>query len=408
MTPASRPPKPPKARRPGARPRPGRPSRPRADTRPPAPARPPARLYARTCPGLEEALSHELSQTIRPNHIETAKGFVTFEWPSPQPTAKRLLACDSLCLLVRHAVGDLAGRRGLTELRGKLARTTFDHHLPRLPEFGLARPETIRVRASVARPCAFAFFDVVREATPIVERRLGLPASEAAGALVVEVECSATDLYVGFGLPLIDWVDPRRRALPRSLVGALVRLAGPGPHLAACDPDCGAGEVLRAWRLVAPRGKALGLSMGRRRGESDATVPPGVVASPRSWPIAGGRLSRIISALPRIADPGQLAHLLDETARCLAVGGRAVLATALLGASRAAVESQPRLRLERSLRVHVAEGHLDVIVLTREPDARPHRTPTTAGDRARATKGLGGAVSAPRPRRARRGHHDSK
>jgi hypothetical protein len=111
----------------------------------------------------------------------------------------------------------------------------------------------------------------------------------------------------------------------------------------------------------------------------------------------------VISVLPRIAEPPQLAHVLDETARCLAPGGRAALATTLTGAWRAVVEAQPRLVLEYEARVHGEAGALDVIVLTRSPDARGHRTSVTAGDRARASRGLAGTARKPHPQRARRG-----
>jgi hypothetical protein len=372
---------------------------------PSRPARPPARLQARTLPGLEALLSEELVGALRAERIEATRGRVIFDCPTPKPPLAGILPCDGLGLLVRHAAGDFAGPRGLAELRGKLARTTFDRHLPRLPGLGLAPPEGFRVRVSVARSCGFAFFDVVREATPILERRLELPASEGTDALVVDIECSPSELHIGLGLPLTDWVESRRRTLPRSLVGALVCLARPAPRLTVGDPDCGSGELLQAWRSVAPSARVLGFSLGPRDAIIRGAVPA-VIASPRAWPVAPGRLSRVISALPRITSPGQLAHVLDEASRCLAAGGRVALATALTGAWRAAIESQPRLSLERVLRVQQDDRPLDVIALIRHPDTGSHLTATTAGDRARAARKLGGATPQQKPRRARRGHRE--
>ena len=383
------------------------PRRPAPGRRPPPsrPARPPARLHARALPGLEPLLSEELIRALRADRLEVTRGRVLFDCLAPRPPLAQILPCDGLCLLVRHAAGDFAGPRGLAEVRGKLARTTFDRHLPRLPELGLAPPEGFRVRASVARSCGFAFFDIVREVAPILERRLALPAAEGPNALVVDIECSPTELHIGFGLPLVDWAEARRRALPRSLAGALVCLARPAPRVAVGDPDCGSGELLRAWRTVVPTARPVGFSLGPRDAISRGAAPA-VIASPRAWPLAPGRLSRIISALPRITSAGHLAHLLGEASRCLAAGGCAALATPLTGAWRAAVESQPRLSLERVVRVHHDDRPLDVIVLTRRPDTGSHLTPTTAGDRARATRKLGGAAAQQKPRRARRGQRE--
>jgi hypothetical protein len=358
-------------------------------------------LHARALPGLERILGEELTRMLPSTQPEVMKGCVLFDLREGRPQLRRLLACDSLSLLVRHAVGDFSGRRGLAELRSKLSRTEFARDLARLPEFGLGPPETFRVRASISPACDFAFFDVNREATPILEHRLGLRPVEGSPDVIVDIECSAADSHVGFGLHLIDWADARRRAIPRSLAGALVHLARAAPHVAVCDPDCGSGELLQAWRVAAGPAKAVGLSLGRRRGEP--AVPFVVTASCRAWPIAHGRLSRVISVLPRITKPPQLAHLLDEAARCLAPGGRTALATTLTGAWRAAVEAQPRLVLEYQARVHGEVGPLDVIVLTRSSGTEGHRTPVTAGDRARASRGLSDAAHKPRPQRARRG-----
>ena len=347
-------------------------------------------------------MGEEVARLLRVGAAEITKGRVAFEYSATRPNPRELLGCDALCLLVRHSEGDFGGRRGLTELRGKLARTDLERQLARLAEYGVPAARSFRVRATVGKGCEFAFFDVVREATPILERRLELPHSDAPGGVVLDVECSPTDLYVGLALPLPDWADGARRLGPRSLTGALVRLAQPAPQVAVCDPDCGSGEVLRAWSRAARRPRLLGFYRGRREA-IDLGGAPAVIAGPRAWPVAEGRLSRVISLLPRIADPGQLAHVLGEVVRCLAVGGRAVLATGLVTAWRSAVEAQPRLTLERSLRVLDGDRRLDVIVLTRSSDARAHPTPTTAGDRARATKSLADGLGKRRPQRGRRG-----
>jgi hypothetical protein len=80
-----------------------------------------------------------------------------------------------------------------------------------------------------------------------------------------------------------------------------------------------------------------------------------------------------------------------------------VLATAQTHAWRAAVEAQPRLIVERSLRVQDGDRRLNVIVLTRSGESRRLATSTTAGDRARATRNLGDSLGRRRPRRGRRG-----
>jgi hypothetical protein len=182
-------------------------------------------LHARALPGLERVLSEELSRMLRAAQPEVVKGRIILDVREGRPELRKLLACDSLSLVVRHAVGDFSGRRGLAELRSKLSRTEFERPLARLPEFGLDPPETFRVRASIAPACDFAFFDVNRDASPILEHRLGLRSVEDSPDVIVDIECSAADLYVGFGLHLTDWADARRRAIPRSLAGALLHLA---------------------------------------------------------------------------------------------------------------------------------------------------------------------------------------
>jgi len=365
------------------------------------------RLYARTLPGLEHLLAEEASRKSRSAHAVVAKGRIDVGPLTLDPAWRRLLVCDALCLVVRRAAGRFTGRQGLAEVRGKLSRTAFDRHLACLRGLGLPVAGTFRLRVSVAPACGFAFFDVLREGLPIVERRLGLRATEGPADLLVDLECLPDELTIGLALPLADWAHPPGKRLPRSLAGALLYLARPAPHVAVCDPDCGSGELLQAWRSTTGSGRLLGLTLPRRRQDPTSAGLPTAVASPRSWPVADGRLSRIISALPRVASAPQLAHVLDEASRCLAVGGRAAMATTLTEAWHAAVASQPGLVLEREVRVHMDGRPLDVIVLARQPGARRHRTPVTAGDRARAARRLVGAAGRP-PRRPRRGQGATK
>jgi hypothetical protein len=260
------------------------------------------------------------------------------------------------------------------------------------------------MHAVVASACDFAFFDLLREIPPILQRRSGLAPADDAGDVVIDLDCATDVLTIGLRVPLRDWGASPRRELPRSLAGALIRLARPASGLAVCDPDCGEGELLAAWRLAVGGGRAIGLTRVRPR----STPPPGVVvASPRGWPLPAARVSRVVSALPRIGSPVQLAHLLSETARCLAPGGCAAVATTLTKAWRAALEAQPRLLLEQAQRVATDAGPVDVIVLLRSADGQaPHRTLTTAGDRARATQKLQRSIEPNRgtpPRRGRRG-----
>jgi SAM-dependent methyltransferase len=125
-----------------------------------------------------------------------------------------------------------------------------------------------------------------------------------------------------------------------------------------------------------------------------------VVASPRAWPVADLRLSRVLSLNRRLRTPAELAQLLDEIARGLAPGGRAVLLTPAEEAFGRALEAQPRLTLERSLSVREGGAARRILVLRSEPHPS-HHLPRTAGDRERATRELGGVVARRRGRRPR-------
>lgn len=379
-------------------------------------SKPPLGLVARVIPGLERLLLEELRAGTKLRSARVCNARVFFELTEDSgelACLRRTLVCESLGLVVREARGRFSGPQGLGELRGKLARTVFDHHLPLLARFGLRPPRYFRVQPIVGPTCQFTFVHVLREAVPILARRLGLGPSQGEDALVIQVECSPRELLISLALPLIDAKIGDRTRTPRSLVGALVYLAQPVARAALCDPDCGAGEVLAMYRAVVGRARSIGLTMARQ--DMHPTQHCGVeklvcrsqhfgpmaVASPRTWPIANGRLSRVVSALPRMNTPFQLARLIDETARCLAAGGRAVFATKLTDSWRPIVESQPKLSLERSLPVHLDTSTQNIFVLTRAIELHPSRLPMTAGDRARASRSLTAATS---PIRRRRGH----
>ena len=371
-------------------------SRPRSRPAPAErPSPPEVDLYATTAPGLEDLLREEVESAGLARQVGLVKGRVTFSAVGAPPLPLPLLACDRAGLVVRTAHGDFTGLRGLTELRGKLARTEFDRALAALAALGVEKPRTFKVVAEVAPACDFMFFDVKREGTPIIASRLGLELSEEQPDVLVDVQVLPDAAHVGLELPLVSWAAAAKPArVPRSLVGAVIRLAGPAPRLTACDPDCGAGELLGAWRAVAGPGRVIGL--GARppaRPQPTRRVPGVAVAIPRVWPIADARLSRVFSLNPRLRTPVDFAKLADETARCLAPGGRAVFLVPGDQDLLRALEAQPSLTVERTILLRDREESRRLVVLRREGKAPGHHTPTTAGDRARATRELGGVVS---------------
>ena len=390
------------------RPRPPkRPSRPRprqAERRPPKPAPAPTRrigLYALTPPGLQGVLADEAKAALSASDVLEEKGLIRLSVPSPPAAPLRLLSCDRAALQVREAGGNFLGARGFAEVRSKLARTDFDRALGVLSECGLAQPATFSVVADIAPACEFAFFDVKREVPGIVARRLGLEPSEDGPDLLVHLACSAETLLIGLCLPLLPLSrqGSYSRDLPRALVGALTYLAGPAPRVAVADPDCGGSELLHAWQAASGPGRLVGMTFGAAPPEA---VPWLARASHRAWPVADHRLSRVVSALPRLRSPAEVAHLLDETARCLAPGGRA---TYLLPGGvdvRAAIDAHPRLVLERAVPVELPSGSRTIAVLAATRAAPSHRTPTTAGDRARAARGLGGVQASRKAKKPRK------
>ncbi len=375
---------------------PARGSRPRPHPAPAErPSRPEVDLYATTAPGLEDLLREELEGVAWAREVGLVKGRVTFSAAATPPRPLPLLVCDRAGLAVRTAHGDFTGLRGLTELRGKLARTEFDRALAALAGLGVAKPRTFKIVAEVAPACDFMFFDVKREGTPIIAGRLGLEPSEEQPDLLVDVQVLPEAVHVGLELLLWSWAAAAKPArTPRSLVGAVIRLAGPAPRLTACDPDCGAGELLEAWRAVAGLGRVIGLGARPPARQRPTPRVPGVaVAIPRAWPIADARLSRVFSLNPRLRTPVDFAKLAEETARCLAPGGVAVFLIPADEALLRGLEAQPSLTVERTILMRDREEPRRVVVLRREGKAPGHHTPTTAGDRARATRNLGGVVS---------------
>jgi len=372
---------------------------------PPRPAQLPVlglRLYASTSAGLEALLAEELGRAGFAADLHLDRARVTFALTSVPVPPFRLLVCDRAGMAIRSAEGHFVGPRGLADVRGKLARTEFDRAFSALPAFGAPAPSTFRVAAAAALACDFMFFDVKREATPIIAHRTGLSPSEEHPDVIVDVEVLPSTLHIGVALPLIPLTPPSSR-LPRSVAGAVLGLAAPAPHLTVCDPDCGAAELLRAWAVVAPHSRALGLAP-RPVGPAAAPHPPWVAAaSPRAWPIADDRLSRVISLNPRLRTPVDFAGLLDETARCLAPGGGAVLLIPADQAFPQAIEAQPCLVIERTVVVRDRDDRRRIVVLRRELKPPGHRTDLTAGDRARASQRLGGVVG----RRRREWRRDS-
>ncbi|MGQ9732495.1 MAG: hypothetical protein ACUVX8_14635 [Candidatus Zipacnadales bacterium] len=364
------------------------------------------RLWLSTLEGLESLLSEELTARFQGEVLAADSGQVLFKVQVTPPLPRDLGACNYLQLLVRRAEGDFRGARGLAVVKQKLARTEFDHALRDLNALQLPKPSAFRVRAAAAPECGFTFFDLSREAFPILEHRLALPPTDAPSAFTVAISCLPHELWVGFELPLIAWpIDTRNT--PRSLLGAAIRLAQPRPQLTVCDPDCGRGELLAAWEALSSAGRCLGLSWGAQT--NTIRTSPLVIASPRAWPIASGKLSRVISLLPRVRTAAQLAHLVAEMDRSLAVGGRAVLATSLEKELMAAVTAVPHLQLERIVRARWNNINISLVVLVRPISSLPHRTPLTAGDRWRATAKLGGSWSHPKSHAQRtRNKEDSR
>jgi hypothetical protein len=361
------------------------------------------RLYASTRPGLEELLAEELVERGLGSAVEAGKGLAVFGAGRSLHVPLPLLACDRAGILVRVAEGDFAGPRGLSELCGKLARTQFDRGLASLARLGARRPRTVRVQATVSPRCGFMFFDAQRETAGIVARRTELEHSGNRADVVVDIDVQPVELRIGLLLPLA-WPElPALGSRPRSVTGALLRLAQPSARLTACDPDCGAGELLRAWREVVREARLIGLA-GHRPARAKAESPdlPLVVSHSRAWPIADGRLSRVLTANPHLRAPADLARLLEETARCLALGGRAVLMVRSEGPFRRVIEAEGRLAVDRSVVLRGQEETERIVALRRESPRSGHRTAVTAGDRARATRKLGGVVAGRQQERRRK------
>jgi hypothetical protein len=363
-----------------------------------------ARLYATTLPGLEAVLAEELVGTSGAQAVDAGHGSVVFEHPVPVPLPAPFLACDSLSLLVRDARGDFTGANGLSAVCGRLARTQFDRSLDLLSRLTKSPPRTFTVAATVASDCGFLFFDAAHRALPVLANRLDLPASDREPDLVIDLHCLPDLLRIGVRLPLQSWPRPTRKSpdsIPRSLVGSLIRLAGPNRAATLCDPDCASGEIIAAWQSVVGARHVVGLEFRNLSPQPLVAARRVVRASSRTWPIADGRLSRVVSALPFVRAPAEFAKLLGETERCLASGGRAAFAIPGEDVFDSGIRARPRLKLQREVRFREGKQARRIVVLAPERTARSHRTDLTAGDRARATSALGGLKSGQR-RRSRR------
>ncbi len=363
-----------------------------------------ARLYATTLPGLEVVLAEELVGGSGAEAIDAGHGSVVFEHPVPVPLPAPFLACDTLGLLVRDAQGDFTGANALGVVCGKLARTQFDRSLDLLSRLTRSTPRTFTVAANVASDCGFLFLDARRRALPVLANRLDLPASDRDPDLVIDLQCFPDLVRIGVRLPLQSWPRPARKSLgtiPRSLVGSLIRLAGPNRAATLCDPDCASGEIIAAWQSLVGARHVVGLEFRNLSAQPLVAAGRVVRASSRVWPIADGRLSRVVSALPFVRAPAEFAKLLGETERCLASGGRAAFAIPGEDVFDSGIRARPRLKLQREVRFREGKQARRIVVLAPERTPRSHRTDLTAGDRARATSALGGVKSQQR-RRSRR------
>lgn len=341
-------------------------------------------------------LAEELAVASAAHAVDARRGVVVFEHILPVPIPAPLLACDTLNLLVREANGDFTGANGLGSLCGKLARTEFDRSLDLLSRLRVPPPRTFTVAANVARDCGFMFFDAKRRALPILARRLGLTPSDEHPDIVVDLQCLLDLVRVGVRLPLKAWPRPSPKApgtSARSLVGAVIRLAGPNQAATLCDPDCGSGEALATWQALVGARHTVGFEFRRPSSQPAITAGRVVQASTRRWPIADGRLSRVVSTLPSVRSAAEFAKLLGETERCLAPGGRVAFVVPGDTVFDSAIQARPGLSLQREVRFRSDGQGRRVIVLLRGGVREGHRTDLTAGDRARATSKLGGVRS---------------
>ena len=359
-------------------------------------------FLVRCAPGLEGLLADEAGERLHAAPAQVGSGLAQIAFTGHPQRLGELLVADDVWVFVRAIAGDFRQERHLSALRSKLARTNPERALTSLRRVQPV-PAKPRVHLTgVAHGGSLRFYDLQRECRDVVAGILGgVPVDEGGdvGALLV---CAAEYAFLGLRLPAAPFAASpgllRAAHGHASVAGAIIWLARPVPGVSVCDPDAAEGSLLAAWSQVAPPRRAVGLD--RRALEPGGGISV-LEALPSRWPVEDHSLSRVVSLLPRVRQPLQMAELLGEVARCLAAGGCAALATPLADVLQTGLTAQPLLRVTARHTARLGDERLTLFALAAESGEHRPIVETTAGDRFRASRPEAGPrrLSAGRPER---------
>lgn len=334
--------------------------------------------------GLEPVLADEIRQRIPDAHlISCARGKVLFKSQQPLTTLMTLRTADNIYRRIGEFTAGLH-KSHLAELEKQVARFDLSSELPAGKPTG-----SYIVNASRRGDHTFSRFEAADAAMRAIARRY--PGWIRGSSLdhTHEFRLDLMDDQAVFSLRLTDssfrYRTASRSFAPAALLPtvahALVRLSQPLSGDVFIDVCCGSGTLI-AERAVYPYTRLLG---GDLSGEAVRTarsnLPPLIRKGVRMWdareiPLPSGIADVVVSNLPfgrQIGERDELTSLyrdmVQEMARVLKPGGRAVLLTEDGALLRQAAESCS-LSSEELLRLSLKGIHPAIYKLRKESKLR--------------------------------------
>jgi SAM-dependent methyltransferase len=327
-----------------------------------------ATYYLETAPGLEEVAWLELRRRFpRADHVaflyaKDQHGIVVFRYAGDP--AKLFLArmAEALYLLVAYLPDLSRGYRDLRALPDRLLRTgDLGGAVNRFSRIQRRRPQTYQL---IVRK--FGQYEYGRKELRQAMARIlndydpGWQRVQKDAGVELYAGAYGSTMLIGLRLPA-----PAGRQT-NAQQAAAVLLAEPTAAARFVDPYCGDGSILIERQLAGPARLLLG---GSDNPEAIAAARASVGGqaslgywAPGALPLAAQSVDTIASLWPEVPRVHYVAWL-EEVARVLRAGGRAVILTPAYDLFREAVRSVPALQIERgySARIGGSWGRIYIV-----------------------------------------------